>query len=87
VPEVTTPRFRCGACGNLTRFDVTADRRTRSYHHYSVGGELHVEEEEVLSESIVEVTCRWCGHGRAIEVLDAGALDANVDAGEVGGSA
>jgi hypothetical protein len=63
-------RFRCRACGNLTRFDVTADRRTRSFNHYSVGGELTVEDEEVLSEEIVEVSCRWCGHGRAVEVLD-----------------
>lgn len=80
MPDVATSRFRCGACGNLTRFDVTADRRTRSYHHYSVGGELRVEEEEVLSEEIVAVVCRWCGHGRAVEVLDA---DAAVDAGQI----
>jgi len=66
---VTVTRYRCAACGNLTRFDVVTDRRTRAYHHYSVGGELHVEDEQVLSESVVEVTCRWCGHGRAVEVL------------------
>jgi hypothetical protein len=63
-------RYRCAACGNLTRFDVVTDRRTRAFHHYSVGGELTVEDEEVLSEDVVEVTCRWCGHGRAVEVLD-----------------
>jgi hypothetical protein len=34
-----------------------------------VGGELTVEEEEVLSEEVVEVQCRWCGHGRSVEVL------------------
>jgi hypothetical protein len=45
------------------------DRRTRAFHHYSVGGELTVEEEEVLSEEVVEVKCRWCGHGRSVEVL------------------
>jgi hypothetical protein len=64
-------RYRCGACGNLTRFDVVTDRRTRAFHHFSVGGELQVEEEEVLSEQVVEVSCRWCGHGRAIETLAA----------------
>ncbi len=63
-------RYRCTACGNLTRFDVVTDRRTRAFHHYSVGGELTVEEVEVLSESVVEISCRWCGHGRSIEVLD-----------------
>ena len=67
-------RYRCSACGNLTRFDVIATRRSRAFHHYSVGGELTVEEEETLSETIEEVTCRWCGSGRSVELL-AAALD------------
>jgi hypothetical protein len=62
-------RYRCAACGNLTRFDVTSTRRTRAYHHYSVGGELVVEVEDVLEERIEEVSCRWCGSGAAVEVL------------------
>ncbi|MHB1924870.1 MAG: hypothetical protein ACYCSJ_09280 [Acidimicrobiales bacterium] len=62
-------RYRCDACGNLTRFDVTTTRRTRAFHHYSVGGELRVEDEELLSETVEEVTCRWCGHGRAVQPL------------------
>jgi hypothetical protein len=66
---VTDTRYRCTACGNLTRFDVMTDRRTRAFHHYSVGGALNVEEEEVLSEEVVDVRCRWCGHGRGVEVL------------------
>lgn len=69
MTAVTPTRYRCGACGNLTRFDVVTDRRTRGFHHFSVGGELTVEEEEVLSEEVAEVTCRWCGHGRAIETV------------------
>ncbi len=60
-------RYRCTACGNLTRFDVTATRRTRSFFHSTVGGELSVEEEQVLAEEIEDVSCRWCGHGRAVE--------------------
>ena len=72
VPGVASTRYRCAACGNLTRFDVVTDRRTRAFHHYSVGGELTVEDEEVLSEDVVEVTCRWCGHGRAVEALEDG---------------
>lgn len=63
-------RYRCAACGNLTRFDVTATRRTKSFHHYSVGGDLVVEAEEVLEERVEEVSCRWCGRGDAVEVLD-----------------
>ena len=79
-------RYRCNACGNLTRFDVTSDRRTRAFHHYSVGGALDVEDEVVLREDIVEVSCRWCGHGRAVEVIDpADAVsDGADDAGAVG---
>ena len=65
-----TTRFRCGACGNLTRFDVTSTRTTRAFHHFTIGGELVVEDEEVLEESVHDVSCRWCGHGRAIERLD-----------------
>ena len=64
------PRYRCAACGNLTRFDVTTTRRTKGFHHYTVGGELKVEDEQVLSESVEEVVCRWCGHGRAVEVME-----------------
>jgi hypothetical protein len=65
-------RYRCGACGNLTRFDVVTTRRTSAFHHYSVGGELTVEEEKVLDERVDRVTCRWCGaSGDAIEQLAA----------------
>jgi hypothetical protein len=75
---VTGPseRYRCNACGNLTRFDVVASRRTRAFHHYTIGGDLEVEEEEVLDQQIERVTCRWCGAtGDAIEVLADGKLD------------
>ena len=65
-------RYRCTACGNLTRFDVTLRRRSRSFHHYSVGGELTVEEEVVLGEEVEEVACRWCGSGRSVEVIESG---------------
>ena len=59
-----TDRYRCATCGNLTRFDVTVTRRTRAFHHYSLGGELTIEDEEVLSETVEEVACRWCGSGQ-----------------------
>jgi hypothetical protein len=65
-----TTRYRCGACGNVTRFDVEATRRTRAFHHYSIGGDLTIEEEEVLDEKIERVTCRWCGaSGSSIEAV------------------
>ena len=62
-------RYRCSACGNLTRFDVVVSRRTSAFHHYSVGGDLQIEDETVLAEEVQAVTCRWCGaSGDRIEV-------------------
>jgi len=66
---VEARRYRCAACGNLTRFDVTVTRRTRAFHHFTVGGELTVEHEETLAEEVEDVSCRWCGSSRAIEEL------------------
>ncbi len=75
-----TTRYRCAACGNLTRFDVVASRRTRAFHHFSVGGELAVEDEELLEETVETVSCRWCGaSGPTIEELP---IDGAAPAGE-----
>lgn len=74
-------RYRCAACGNLTRFDVVTSRRTRAFHHFSMGGELQVEDEVLLDESVDEVTCRWCGTGTAVEVVDEALLDEVSDVG------
>jgi hypothetical protein len=79
LPCVTIPRYRCTMCGNLTRFDVTATRRTTAFHHYSVGGELTVEEEQVLAHDVESVTCRWCGSGSG--VVEIGADEAAAEAG------
>jgi hypothetical protein len=70
LPESST-RYRCTACGNLTRFDVTTTRKSRAFHHFTVGGDLTVEDEEVLSEVVEDVSCRWCGSGSAVEEVDA----------------
>lgn len=72
-------RYRCSACGNLTRFDVTTTRRTRAFHHYTVGGELEIEDEQVLSEVVEEVSCRWCGTATSVVPLVA---DTGVGAGD-----
>lgn len=53
-------RWRCSACGNLTRFDVVRTLRSREFVHVSLAGEPEVQEREVLSETIERVTCRWC---------------------------
>ena len=61
-------RFRCAACGNVTRFDVVERARTRRFHHYDLGGAGSIEEEEILERAIESVTCRWCGRTDAIAV-------------------
>jgi hypothetical protein len=62
-------RYRCRACGNLTRFDVTSTRRTTAFHHYTVGGELSIEDEQVLDVQVEDVVCRWCASGASVEEL------------------
>ncbi len=63
-------RYRCKACGNVTRFDVTVSKKTKSFYHFSIGGDLRIESEEVLEETVDEVSCRWCGHSKSIEVIE-----------------
>ena len=69
--RVSLSRYRCDGCGNLTRFDVKVSQQTKAFYHYTVGGDLVVEDEEVLSRHVDEVVCRWCGHGRSVvEIAD-----------------
>ncbi len=63
---MSATRYRCTACGNLTRFDVTVTRRSRAYHHYSLGGELQIDDFELLSEEVESVSCRWCGTSASV---------------------
>jgi hypothetical protein len=77
--RVADHRYRCTACGNLTRFDITLTRQTKAFHHFTIGGELELEDEVVLNETVDEVSCRWCGHGRNIEELPADHVDAPSD--------
>ncbi len=58
--------LRCDACGNKTRFDVFENKRVRAFHHYTLGGELQVEEEEVLERTVERIVCRWCGSSTAV---------------------
>jgi len=78
-----TDRYRCSACGNVTRFDVVRTRRTRAFHHYTIGGELQVEEEQVLDDRVESVSCRWCNaSGATIERVDEGEVDAATSGAE-----
>jgi len=74
IRRTMAARYRCGECGNLTRFDVVTTRRTSAFHHYSAGGDLAVEEEKVLEERVDRVTCRWCGASG--DSIEASAADA-----------
>jgi hypothetical protein len=65
-PAEAPTRYRCTACGNLTRFEVTTNRRTRAFHHYTIGGELSLEDVQVLDEQVESVVCRWCGTGSSV---------------------
>lgn len=62
--------YRCESCGNRTRFDVTSTRRSRAFHHYDLAGELTVEDEEILDETVELVACRWCGPGTKVESVE-----------------
>lgn len=67
---VETVRYRCAHCGNRTRFDVEETVRRRRFHHYSLGGELEIDDEEILERTVESVTCRWCERSDGIEVGD-----------------
>jgi hypothetical protein len=66
---VPPTRYRCTACGNLTRFDVVTSRRTSAFHHFTVAGQLTVEDEQVLDETVESVTCRWCGPSGSVQTV------------------
>ncbi|MDX1692029.1 MAG: hypothetical protein R3290_13500 [Acidimicrobiia bacterium] len=63
------PAYRCTHCGNRTRFDVVERVRRRRYHHYSLGGDLAVDEEEILAREVESVLCRWCDRSDGIETV------------------
>ena len=68
-------RFRCEGCGNVTRFDVVTSGRMRAYHHFDLGGQRGIEEEEILERTVESVTCRWCGRQDAVRVETAPVAD------------
>jgi hypothetical protein len=70
-------QYRCSACGNRTRFDVFERKRTRSFFHYTLGGDVTVEEEEKLEYDVERVVCRWCGSADSIETVSATEVSAD----------
>jgi hypothetical protein len=74
-------RWRCGGCGNLTRFDVTRTRRTTEYWHFDLAGEPAIEESTLRHESVESVSCRWCGRADAIETVTRAEAAADMSSG------
>ena len=70
-------RWRCGGCGNLTRFDVTRTRSTTEYWHFDLAGDHRVEDSTTEAEDVVSVTCRWCGRSDAVELVSRAEADAS----------
>ena len=62
-------RWRCGGCGNLTRFDLARSRRTTEFWHFDLAGNHRVEDSSTEDEVVSTVTCRWCGRSDAIELV------------------
>ena len=75
LPDANS-RWRCGGCGNLTRFDVSRTRRTREFWHFDLSGSHRVEESSTEVDDVSSVTCRWCGRSDAIELVSRAATDA-----------
>ncbi len=59
--------YRCAHCGNRTRFDVYETVRRRRFAHFTLGGEMTIDEEEVLDATLERIVCRWCDRDDAIE--------------------
>lgn len=65
--------YLCDGCGNKTRFDVFGTKRVKEFQHFTLGGDMTVEEEEVIELVVEKVVCRWCG--ATVETSAAGAQE------------
>jgi hypothetical protein len=59
--------YRCTACGNRTRFDVYDTVERRRFEHADLGGDVIVEDEQILSRTVDKVVCRWCDRSDSVE--------------------
>jgi adenylate kinase family enzyme len=58
--------YRRTACGNRTRFDVYDTVRRKRFEHADLGGDVTVEDEEVLDRIIDRIICRWCDSSESV---------------------
>ena len=68
APDEAT-RWRCTACGNLTRFDVLRTLKVQDFVHADLAGEPQVEERVVVSDTVERATCRWCNAVDQVELV------------------
>jgi DNA-directed RNA polymerase subunit RPC12/RpoP len=66
-----THGYRCDSCGNRTRFDFFETKKSRVFRHYSLGGAVTEEEEEIIEYHVERIVCRWCGSVDAVRVAEA----------------
>lgn len=69
---IAHPRFKCTACGGLTRFRIKRSLIVEIYYHQTIAGDIIPETPEVLCDEIVSAECVWCGHGKNVEQIDRG---------------
>lgn len=62
-------RWRCTACGNLTRFDVLRTLKVQDFVHADLAGEPMVEERSILADVVERATCRWCNAVDQVELV------------------
>ncbi len=77
LPTPTT-RWRCTACGNLTRFDVTRTSRVTEFVHLDLAGSATVEERTVHDDVVERVRCRWCDADDSVELVPRADVEAQV---------
>ena len=68
LPDAAS-RWRCSACGNLTRFDVVRTATVREFWHFDLAGDHRVEESETCRSLVDAVSCRWCGRADTVELV------------------
>ncbi len=47
--------------------------RRKQFHHYTLGGDLQIESEDILEQQIESIVCRWCDRSDGIEEYTVGA--------------
>ena len=49
--------YRCAACGTRTRVDVYETVKRRRFAHFTLGGDMTVDDEEILAAAVERVVC------------------------------